>query len=138
MGFVQYPYHHANTNEPQWPSQYCRPEGFLRRWHEHAVRDHQLLMTPNVVQWITGVADNFLTQIHVGREFNMEGAVPRLGQDVSRWYGETVGFWDEEALITWTSNIQGWMTHGGFEHSNQMQSIEIYTPVKDDAGAITG
>jgi len=136
--FVQESYHHANTNAPQWPSQYCRPEGFLRRWHEHAVRDHQLLVTPKIVQWISGVADNFLTQIHVGREFNMDGAVPRLGQDVPRWYGETVGFWDDEALITWTSNIQGWMTHGGFEHSNQMQAIEIYTPEKDEAGAITG
>jgi hypothetical protein len=136
--FVQESYHHANTNAAQWPSQYCRPEGFLRRYHEHSVRDHQLLVTPNIVQWMTGVADNFITQIHLGRSFNMEGPVPRLGQDVSRWYGETIGFWDDESLITWTSNIQGWMTHGGFEHSNKMQSIEIYSPVKDESGAITG
>ena len=35
--------------------------------------------------------------------------MPRLGPDVPQWYGETIGFWDGEALITWTSNIQGWI-----------------------------
>ena len=34
---VQEAYHHGNTNAPQWPSQYCWPEGFMRRWHEFAV-----------------------------------------------------------------------------------------------------
>jgi len=135
---VQMHYHQANTNAAQWQSQYCWPEGFMRRWHEHAIRDHQVLVTEDIVQIITGVADNFLTQIHVGREFNMDGAVPRLGQDVPRWYGETIGFWDGEDLITWTSNIQGWTVHASFEHSNQMQTIEIYSPNKDENGNLTG
>ena len=39
--------------------------------------------------------------------------MPRLGPDVPQWSGETIGFWDGEALITWTSNMQGWITHGG-------------------------
>jgi hypothetical protein len=85
-----------------------------------------------------GVADNIVTNIHVGREFNMDGAVPRLGPDVPRWYGETIGFWDGDALITWTSNIQGWATHAAFEHSSRMQTIEIYTPNRDDNGAFVG
>ena len=55
---------------------------------------------------------------HIGREFNEEGVVPRLGPDVPQWLGETIGFWDGEALITWTSNIQGWISHGGFEFSS--------------------
>ena len=33
---VQQAYHQANTNVPQWPSQYCWPEGFMRRWHSAA------------------------------------------------------------------------------------------------------
>ena len=45
--------------------------------------------------------------------------VLRLGPDVPQWFGETIGFWDGEALITWTSNIQGWISHGGFEFSNR-------------------
>jgi hypothetical protein len=122
-----------------WPSQYCWPEGFLRRWHEHSVRDHQVLMNEDIVQILTGVADNFLTQIRIGDEFTIEeGGVPRLGEAVPRWYGETIGFWNGDHLITWTSNIQGWMTHGGFEHSNQMQSIEIYSPETDDQGNMIG
>ena len=136
---VQEHYHQANTNAAQWQSQYCWPEGFMRRFHQFSVRGHNLLVTPNLVQWLTGVADNFLTQIHVGREFNMEGAVPRLGQDVPRWYGETIGFWTTDgALVTWTSNIQGWKVHNAFEFSNRMQTVEIYTPRHDEEGNFLG
>ncbi len=74
----------------------------------------------------------------MGREFNLGGTVPRLGADVPRWYGETVGFWDGDALITWTSNIQGWKVHGLFEFSSRMQTIEIYTPNRDANGRFVG
>ena len=90
------------------------------------------------MQILAGVARNFITDIHIGRQFNMEGAVPRLGPDVPRWYGETIGFWDNDTLITWTSNIQGWKTHAAFEHSNKMQTIEIYTPNRDAGGKFLG
>jgi hypothetical protein len=86
------------------------------------------------VQILAGVARNFITNIHIGREFKMDGAVPRLGADVPRWYGETIGFWDKDVLITWTSNIQGWAAHGAFEFSNKMQTIEIYAPNRDASG----
>src|SRR3546814_13043940 len=43
-----------------------------------------------------------------------------------------------ETLVTWTSNIQGWISHGGFEFSNKMQTIEIYTAQKDADGTVTG
>src|SRR5215831_4310744 len=135
---VQQAYHEGVDNHAQWPSQYCWPEGFMRRWHEAATWDWNVMVTPDVVQILAGVARNFITNIHVGREFNMSGTVPRLGQDVPRWYGETVGFWDKDTLITWTSNIQGWMVHGAFEYSNKMQSIEIYTPNRDAQGKFLG
>jgi hypothetical protein len=57
---------------------------------------------------------------------------------VPQWFGESIGFWDGEALITWTSNIQGWINHGGAEFSSKLQSVEIYTPLKDGAGKLTG
>ncbi len=135
---VQEAYHHAYTNAPQWPSQYCWPEGFMRRWHEFASWEWHIMVTPSLVQILTGVARNFITNIHVGREFDTSGRVPRLGADVPRWYGETIGFWDEDTLITWTSNIQGWMTHGAFEHSDDLQTIEIYAPNHDEAGNFIG
>ncbi len=135
---VQQLYHEGHDNAAQWPSQYCWPEGFMRRWHEFAVWEWHIIATPSVMQIVTGVARNFITTIHIGREFNTEGSVPRLGADVPRWYGETIGFWDEDTLITWTSNVQGWYVHGAFEYSNQMQTIEIYTPNRDAEGNFMG
>ena len=135
---VQETYHQGNTNAPQWQSQYCWPEGFMRRWHEFAVWEHYIMVTPDMVQILAGVARNFITNIHIGREFIMDGGVPRLGADVPRWYGETIGFWDEDTLITWTSNIQGWKVHAAYEFSNQLQTIEIYSPLRDAAGNFTG
>ena len=135
---VQETYHQGNTNAAQWQSQYCWPEGFMRRWHQAAIRDHYITVTPQQVQIMTGIAQNFITNILVGREFNTEGAVPRLGADVPRWYGETIGFWDGDTLITWTSNIQGFKVHAAFEYSNRMQTIEIYSPNHDDNGNFIG
>jgi hypothetical protein len=135
---MQENYHQANTNVAHWPSQYCWPEGFMRRWHQASVREHQIIVSPQLVQILAGVARNFVTNIYVGRQFNTEGLVPRLGADVPRWYGETIGFWDGDALITWTSNVQSWKSHAMFEHSNKMQSVEIYTPMRDAAGALSG
>lgn len=135
---VQEAYHHGNSNKPQWPSQYCWPEGFMRRWHEFAIWDHHVLVTPSLVQILGGVARNFITNIHIGREFDMDGPVPRLGADVPQWYGETIGFWDGDTLITWTSNIQSWTTHAAFEFSNRMQTVEIYTPMRNADGDFVG
>ena len=135
---VQDAYHQATTDTPHWPSQYCWPEGFIRRWYSAAIQfPMSYIVTPDLVQLMAGVADNFVTNVHVGRSFRMDGAVPRLGADVPRWFGETIGFWDKDALITWTSNIQGWAAHGAFEFSSKMQAIEIYTPVRDAKGKVT-
>jgi hypothetical protein len=135
--------YHQGAGQSHWPSQYCWPEGFMRRWHfaSTLLQPHTFMVTPDVVQIMAGVATNFVTNIHIGREFNMEdeasGGVPRLGQAVPRWYGESIGFWDGDVLISWTSNIQGWMAHSAFEFSSKMQTVEIYTPVRDAGGAIT-
>ena len=138
---VQEAYHQVRGNA-LWPSNFCWPEGFMRRYYPFSVWEHYVVATPDMVQIVAGVADNFITSIHVGREFDMtdvaDGGVPRLGAAVPRWYGETIGFWDGDVLITWTSNIQAWKSHSSFEWSNQLQTIEIYTPLRDDAGAFVG
>jgi hypothetical protein len=136
--FVQQAFHEGTSNAAQWPGTYCWPEGFMRRFHWAGTGVHHILVTPKLVQIMSSASGNFLTQIHVGREFDTSGAVPRLGADVPRWYGETIGFWDGDALITWTSNIQGWTSHGAFEFSNKMQTIEIYTPNRDAKGKFVG
>jgi hypothetical protein len=135
---VQLAYHEGKQNVAHWPSQYCWPEGFMRRWHEAATWEWNFMVTPTQVQILAGVARNFITNINVGAKFDESGAVPRLGADVPRWYGETIGFWDKDVLITWTSNIQGWFAHGAFEYSNKMQTVEIYSPNRDANGKFIG
>ena len=132
---VQEAYHQVRGNAI-WPSTFCWPEGFMRRWYPAAVWEHYVIATPDLVNVRAGVARNFIQDIYVGREFNMEdvakGGVPRLGAAVPRWYGDTIGFWDKDMLITWTSNIQGWKSHSEFEFSSKLQSIEIYTPIREN------
>ncbi len=138
---VQEAYHQVRGNAI-WPSTFCWPEGFMRRYYPFSVWEHYIIATPDLVQITAGVARNFITNIHVGREFNIEdvanGGVPRLGPAVPRWYGDTIGFWDGDTLITWTSNVQAWKSHSSFEWSGQLQSIEIYTPIRGAAGAFVG
>jgi hypothetical protein len=128
--------YHQMRGHAIWPSTFCWPEGFARRWYPFSVWEHYILATPKLVEIRAGVARNFITDINIDREFNMAdvkaGGVPRLGAAVPRWYGETIGFWDKDTLITWTSNVQAWKSHSSFEWSNQMQSIEIYTPIRRD------
>ena len=128
--------YHQMRGHAIWPSTFCWPEGFVRRWYPFSVWEHYVIATPNLVEVRAGVARNFITDINVGREFNMadvkSGGAPRLGAAVPRWYGETIGFWDGDTLITWTSNIQGWKSHSSFEWSDKMQSVEIYTPIRKD------
>lgn len=77
-----------------------------------------------MVQRVSGTALNFPRQILIGQEHTTL---------ISQWYGETVGFWDEETLITWTKNVQGWwMSHALPEFSIDFEAIEVYT--KDDEG----
>jgi hypothetical protein len=136
--YVQQMYHDGADNTPQWPGSYCWPDGFLRRFAQYGASAMDLIVTPTLVQDLRETTYNYLTEIHIGRSFTEDSAVPYLGVDVPRWYGETIGFWDGEALITWTSNIQGWVAHASFEYSSKMQSIEIYTPQKNDKGEMNG
>jgi hypothetical protein len=138
---VQDLYHQGVTNAPQWPSTYCWPEGFIRRRYFAAVNPvinpHQVLVTPELVQILTGVARNFIT--HSCRPHFQHGgrcSAPRRRRAALVW--RDIGFWDGDASITWTSNIQPWTAHGAFEFSNKMQTIEIYTPRRDAQRKVVG
>ena len=98
---VQTAYHEAVTNAPQWSASFCWPEGFIRWWSQPSqAGNFQLTMTPWNVQFLSGIADNFLRQVMVGKTAHV--------QKVPQWYGETIGFWDGTTLVTWTANIQAW------------------------------
>jgi hypothetical protein len=129
---VQLIYHEAVTNAPQWSASFCYPEGFMRWWAQPSqAGNFQLTMTPWMVQTISGIADNFLRQVMVGKEQHV--------QRVPQWFGETIGFWDGTTLVTHTANIQGWtLTHSMFEFSNKMETVETFKPALDADGKFVG
>ena len=131
---VQMHYHQAVTNAPLWPGTFCWPDGFMRLFSRQGHLAMDFVTTPERVQLMASSAENFIRHFNVGRTFNMSGAVPRLGADVPRWFGESVAFWDGDTLITWTSNVVPWITHGVFEFSRQMQTVEIFSPRRDSGG----
>jgi hypothetical protein len=136
--FVQQMYHKVNSNSAQNSLMFCRPEGLLRWWSGPAGPSQlEVTLVPGRVQFMGGT-DKALRQVQIDREFILDGAVPRLGQDVRRWLGETIGFWDGNTLVTWTSNIQGWFTHGSWEYSSAMQLIEIWSERRDAQGTLLG
>ena len=128
---VQEIFHESVTNAPQWSAAFCYPEGLVRFYTQFAVQQPiEIIATPNQVQTLGGIADNFLFKVLIGRKHV---------QQVPQWYGETIGFWDGEKLISWTANVQGWtITHALFEYSNKLEMIEITTPRKDANGTFQG
>ena len=135
--FVQQLYHMAHNDTRQWSAMYCRPEGFMRKWSGPGFGGLDVVALPNLV--ILGSGGNTDRYVYVGRQFVLDGAVPRLGDDVRRWLGETIGFWhDSHTLVTWTSNVRGWFTHSSFEHSDYLQTIEIFKQRYADDGRYLG
>jgi hypothetical protein len=135
---VQQLYHQAHSHAAQWSLMFCRPEGFMRWWSgPGGPGSLDVMVTPTRVQFLGG-SGNAIRNVHVGRQFDLSGVVPRLGADVPQWMGETIGFWDADALIMWTSNIQGWFTHSSWEYSSQLQTVEIWTPRVGGDGALLG
>jgi hypothetical protein len=129
---VQLIYHESVTNAPQWNASFCYPEGFIRWWARPSqAGNFQLTMTTWQVQFLSGIADNFLRQVMIGKEQHV--------QKVPQWYGETIGFWDGTTLVTWTANIQPWtLTHAMFETSAKMETVETFKPAYDAQGKFVG
>jgi hypothetical protein len=129
---VQTAYHEAVTNAPQWSASFCWPEGFIRWWSQPSqAGNFQLTMTPWNVQFLSGIADNFLRQVMVGKTAHV--------QKVPQWWGETIGFWDGTTLVTHTANIQAWqLSHAMFETSPLLETVETFKPALDASGTFIG
>ena len=128
---VQTAYHEAVTNAPQWSASFCWPEGFIRWWAQPSqAGNFQLTMTAWNIQFLSGIADNFLRQVMVGKTHV---------QKVPQWYGETIGFWDGTTLVTWNANIQAWqLSHAMHESSDKLETVETFKPALDAAGKFIG
>jgi hypothetical protein len=128
--YVQMLYHETVDNSKQWNAEFCYPEGFTRWWAWPSRGDQfQLTVTVNQVQFLSGIADNFLRQVLIGKDHV---------QKVPQWYGETVGFWDGTTLVAWTANVQAWTQHTLFENSGKLETVETIKPVLDESGKFIG
>jgi hypothetical protein len=123
-------YHEGVDAAHQWSASYCWPEGFMRQWAT-GPKPTRIVVTPEVVLLLGSSGGNIVRTVHLGRELP-------LGQDIPQWYGDTVGFWDGDALITRTTNVQAWTQHTTWEFSYELETIEILTPVHDDSGKLIG
>jgi hypothetical protein len=121
---VQQNYHEAVTNAPQWLAAFCYPEGLMRWWAQFSLGGPiEVMMNPYQVQFLSGIADNFLRRVLIGQKHV---------QQVPQWYGETVGFWNGNTLVAWTANVQGWtLSHSMFEFSSKLEVIEVFRPSAD-------
>jgi hypothetical protein len=129
---VQLTYHEAVTNAPQWNASFCLPEGFIRWFSQFSqAGNFQLTMSTWNIQFLSGIADNFVRQVMVGKTSHV--------QVTPQWYGETIGFWDGDTLVTWTAKIQGWtLTHAMFETSDKLETVEVWKPARDAQGKFIG
>jgi hypothetical protein len=121
---VQQNYHEAVNNSPQWMASFCYPEGFMRWWAEFSLGEPiEIMVTPYQVQFLSGIADNFLRKVLLGQKHV---------QQIPQWFGETVGFWNGNTLVAWTANVQAWtLAHSMFEYSSEMETIEVFRPSAD-------
>jgi hypothetical protein len=128
--YVQNLFHEGVDNSKQWSASFCYPEGLIRWWSMSSRGGNfELSITPTRVEFLSGVADNFLREVLIGRQHV---------QKTPQWYGETIGFWDGDELVAWTANVQGWTQHTLFEFSSSFESVETFKPVRDAKGRFMG
>lgn len=123
-------YHEGINAAHQWSASYCWPEGFMRQWAT-GPKPTRIVVTPEIVMLVGSSSGNVWRTVHLDREFP-------LGQQVPQWYGDTIGFWDGDALVTRTANVQAWTQHTSWEFSYELETVEIFTPVHAAGGELVG
>ena len=117
-----------------WPASFCFPDGFVRGV-QGAGEAAEFLIRPNqVVILMSQVHENQIRWVFTdGRGHRPEE------QQFPQWQGESIGFWDGNALVVHTNQIRQWnATHSMFEWSDQLTAVERYERMGDEiAGEIT-
>ena len=115
-----------------WASSFCLPDGFVRGlWRNH----REFILRPGRVWILTSI----LTETQVRWLYtDGTGHSPEALQ-YPKWQGESIAFWDGDALIVHTNQIRAWTaTHSLFEWSDQLSTVERYQRVGDRiAGEVT-
>lgn len=112
-----------------WPSAFCLPDGFLRGIQ----LPEQFIVRPREVI----IINNVQTETQVRRVYVDERGHAPTEDAFPQWLGESIGFWDGDALIVHTNQIKQWNASRSaiFEFSDQLTAVERY---ERDSGGIVG
>ena len=100
---------------------FCLPGGFFS-----ALGAEEFIVTPEKV-WILAASngENYIRWIYT----DGSGHTPKEREFV-KWHGESIGFWDGDALIIHTNQIRGWK--GGLsEFTDKLETVERYRRAGD-------
>ena len=108
-----------------WAASFCLPDGFLRGVSRSP---QQFVVRPNQVVMLTDT----LISTQVRWVSTDKGHRPEA-QQFPQWLGESIGFWDGNALVVHTNQIRRWTSsHSLFEWSDQMTAVERYERVGNE------
>jgi hypothetical protein len=114
-----------------WPASFCLPDGFVRG----VQGAEQFIIRPNQVVILNErVHETQVRWLYTdGRGHRSEDA------QFPQWQGESIAFWDGNALVVHTNQIKQWnATHSMFEWSDQLTAVERYERMGDTiVGEIT-
>ncbi|MGY9105031.1 MAG: hypothetical protein ACKVG0_00485 [Alphaproteobacteria bacterium] len=105
-----------------WPASFCLPRGFIESVvsnpKEFVLRPERVWVvgdtyTENLVRWI------YTDEEHASEDFQF-----------SQWHGESIGFWDGDALVIHTNQIRAWKGPV-IEWSDELSTVERYERVGD-------
>ncbi len=104
------------------PNAFCLPGGFMT-----AVTDaEEFIATPDRV-WILGAGNN---RNYIRWIYTDDSGHSAADYQYPKWHGESIGFWDGDALIVHTNQIRAWK--GGLtEFTDRLETVERYRRVGD-------
>lgn len=106
-----------------WATAFCLPTDFFANFtrgpNEFLIRPNQVVILSddngeNRIRWVHTDHDQ-----HIDENFRY-----------TRMQGESIGFWDGDALVVHTNQIRGWKA-SLFEYSSQLETVERYRRVGD-------
>jgi hypothetical protein len=114
-----------------WAASFCLPDGFVRGVSRSP---QQIIIRPNQVLMLTDTQVS--TQV---RWVEMDKGHRPQQQQFPQWSGESIGFWDGDALVIHTNQIKQWnASHSLFEWSDQLTTVERYQRMGNElVGEIT-
>ena len=100
---------------------FCLPGGFFA-----SLEAEEFIVTPDKVWTLAaGNGENYIRWIYT----DGSGHTPKESE-FAKWHGESIGFWDRDALIIHTNQIRGWK--GGLsEFTDNLETVERYRRVRD-------